>query len=210
MAREWRCNAAMAAKAIIDRAVAVVADQQKARNAAAKYQARRSNKTAGGDDLGAIRCRVGSNDKSACAIGREARSLPVNTEGSIKTAICSVEGRNAAVAEQDFTIGRSAIDSPPTVGAAPFEPKVESSWPFASKRATMRSEPNALEALTTRILPSVCTAIPPLAGARKSPAAWMATAPLLPKVLSGLPLVLKRKTVRRRLAGAAARIFPSV
>ena len=185
MAREWRCNATVGAKAVIDSAVGVVADEQKARNASTKCQARRSSESAGGDDLGAIRCRVGRNDKSACAIGREARSLPVNTEGSIKTAIRSVEGGNTAAPSRISPLGRSAIDSPPTVGAAPFEPKVESSWPFASKRTTMGSELNALEALTTRILPSVCTAIPPLAGGRKFPAAWMATAPLLPKVLSG-------------------------
>lgn len=115
IAREWCCNAAMATKAVIDRAVGVVAHQQEARSAAAKYQARRSDEAAGGDDLGDIGYRVGRNDKSARAVGSEARSLSMNTELSVKAAIRPVEGRNAAVADQNFAVrqkpDRFAADS---------------------------------------------------------------------------------------------------
>ena len=104
IAGEWCCNATMAAKAVIDRAVAVVAHQQEARSAAAKYQARRSNEAAGGDDLGDIGYRVGRNDKSARAVGSEARSLSMNAELSVKAAIRLVEGCNAAIADQNFAI----------------------------------------------------------------------------------------------------------
>jgi hypothetical protein len=115
IAREWCCNAAMAGKAVIDRAVAVVAHQEESRSAAAKYQARRSNEAAGGDDLGDIGYRVGSNDKSARAVGSEARSLSMNAEPSVKAAIRPVEGCNAAIADQNFAIrqkpDRFAADS---------------------------------------------------------------------------------------------------
>src|SRR6266853_143898 len=48
-------------------------------------------------------------------------------------------------------LGKTATESPPKVGAAPFEPKVESSCPFASKRATMRRPPPSFCPVETRI-----------------------------------------------------------
>src|SRR5438105_7572284 len=68
MAGEWCCySSTVAAEAVIDCAVAVIAHDQEARNAVSKCQARRSSKAAGGYDMGAfsIACRVGSNDKSS-------------------------------------------------------------------------------------------------------------------------------------------------
>lgn len=92
IAGERCCSAAMSAKAVVDRAVNVVAHYQEARSGLPKCQIRSGHKGASGDDLGALCCRVGCNDKSAYAVKGEARSLSVDTEPGNQAAIDRVEG----------------------------------------------------------------------------------------------------------------------
>ena len=99
IAGKWCCYAAMPAKVVIDRAVAVIAYQQEARNGLGRCQARRSSDAARGDDLGDISYRVGRNGKSARTVEGESRSLSIDTKSSLKAAIRSVERHNAADAD---------------------------------------------------------------------------------------------------------------
>jgi len=107
VAGEGCCSAAMGAKAVIDRAVTVVAHYQEARSGLRKCQVRSGHKGAGRDDLDAICCRVSCNDKSAYAVKRKARGLSVDTEPGNQTAIGRVEGGNVPGADQDLAIGQN-------------------------------------------------------------------------------------------------------
>src|SRR5271169_4881235 len=108
-----------------------------------------------------------------------------------ETRICPFESRASWLADASRT-------------AIPPFPKVESSWPLLSKRASKPLE-NSLP--TTRTLPSGSNARGPVGTSPEVDAM-----PFVPKVVSTLPLGLKRLMSPRatKVPTAEARILPSV